>query len=119
MSDDHVTNKRNCICCGTVMAYGWALTCPACVTNQKLEEQNQILLNANPGRSGITSYSSGNDSFGIGSILFVMFLGWVAIGFIFFPQWGIVAFAKFLWTVFLFLCACVLAIPYALFQLLF
>ena len=116
MSNFYNTNKTNCNRCGTVMAYGWVLTCPACVTNQKLEEQNRLIANSNPGRSDIPSSLPGSN--GIGSIIIGALITWIAIGFLFFPHWGIVSFAKFLWTVFVVLLAGILAIPYALFQML-
>lgn len=116
MSNFYNTNKTNCNRCGTVIAYGWVLTCPACVTNQRLEEQNRLISNASPGRSSISS-SPGTGP--IGSVIIGALITWITIGFLFFPHWGIVSFAKFLWTVFVVLLAGVLAIPYALFQLLF
>ena len=117
MSNFYNTNKTNCNRCGTVMAYGWVLTCPACVTNQKLEEQNRLIANSNPSRSDISSSLPGSN--GIGSVIVGALIVWITIGFLFFPHWGIVSFAKFLWTVFVVLLAGILAIPYALFQLLF
>lgn len=119
MSNFYNTNKTNCNRCGTVMAYGWILTCPACVTNQRLEEQNRLISNAYSGKSSMSSSVPNTASSGIGSIVIGALLTWITIGFLFFPHWGIVSFAKLLWTVFLVLLACVLAIPYALFQMLF
>jgi hypothetical protein len=42
-NNNYVDHKTNCNRCGTVMVSGWTLTCPACLTNEKLQQQNRIL----------------------------------------------------------------------------
>jgi hypothetical protein len=123
--DNYVDHKRNCNRCGTVMIQGWSLTCPACITNEKLEEQNRILSQQSSG-----GYSVGGGGFGGGYsdtapppyalyIVFSAIFLWILIGFLFFPHWGIVTFVSFLWTVFKLIISMALAIPLALYWMLF
>ena len=124
-NNNYVDHKTNCNRCGTVMISGWVLTCPACLTNEKLEEQNRILSQQSSG-----GYSVGGGGFGGGYsdtapppyalyIFFTAIFLWILIGFLFFSHWGIVTFVKFVGTVFLVLGAFLLAIPLFLWEVLF
>ena len=122
-NNNYVDHKTNCNRCGTVMVSGWTLTCPACLTNEKLEEQNRILSQQASGEGGGGGYGgSVSDTAPPAYALYVVFSAiflWILIGFLFFPHWGIVTFVKFVGTVFLVLGAFLLAIPVFLWEVLF
>jgi hypothetical protein len=124
-NNNYVNYKTNCNRCGTVMVSGWTLTCPACLTNEKLEQQNRILSQQASG-----GYSAGGGGFGGGHsdtapppyalyIVFAAIFLWILIGFLFFPHWGIVTFVSFLWTLAKLFIAFFLAIPLFLWEVLF
>jgi hypothetical protein len=125
MSEDnnnYVKLKSNCNQCGAVMTYGWTLTCAACQTNNKLDEQNKLLAK---------QVSVGGGGFGGGSgfdtdpppwplyIALLILVAVIVIGFLFFPHWGIVTFVKFLWTLAKLFIAFFLVIPLFLWEILF
>lgn len=115
-NNNYLDHKTNCNRCGTVMSSGWTLTCPACLTNKKLEQQNRIL-------SQQASYGgSGGDTDPPAYALYIVFAAlflWILVGFLFFPHWGIVTFVGFLWLLVKVWVVFALTIPYFLWQVLF
>ena len=123
MSEDnnnYVKLKSNCNQCGTVMTYGWTLTCAACQTNKLLVQQNKLL--AQQAAAGGGGLSGGFDTDPPPWALYIALLILIAvivIGFVFFPHWGIVTFVKFLWTLAKLFIAFFLVIPIFLWEVLF
>jgi hypothetical protein len=123
MSEDnnnYVKLKSNCNQCGTVMTYGWTLTCAACQTNKLLVQQNKLL--AQQAAAGGGGLSGGFDTDPPPWALYIALLILIAvivIGFVFFPHWGIVTFVKFLWTLAKLFIAFFLVIPLFLWKVLF
>jgi hypothetical protein len=120
-NDNYVQNKTNCNRCGAVITQGWTLTCAACQTNEKLDQQNKLLaqqLAATGGSGGGGGFDTDPPPWPIYIALLALIL-WIVTGFLFFPHWGIVTFVKFLWTVFLVIGAFALAIPLFLWEILF
>ena len=123
MSEDnnnYVKLKSNCNQCGTVMTYGWTLTCAACQTNKLLVQQNTLL--AQQAAAGGGGLSGGFDTDPPPWALYIALLILIAvivIGFVFFPHWGIVTFVKFLWTLAKLFIAFFLVIPIFLWEVLF
>jgi hypothetical protein len=124
MSEDnnnYVKLKSNCNQCGAVMTYGWTLTCPACQTNNKLDQQNKLLAQqvaAGGGGFGGGGYDTDPPPWPIYIALLALIL-WIVTGFLFFPEWGIVTFVKFLWTLAKLFIAFFLAVPLFLWEVLF
>lgn len=119
MNNNYVDTKRNCNRCGTIMTSGWSLTCPACITNEKLEEQNKILSQSVPSSGSGGSYSSVESGWTFGRVLVLALFIWIVIGFLFFPHWGIVTFVKFVGTVLFLIGSMVFVIPLFLWEVLF
>jgi hypothetical protein len=120
-NNNYVRYKSNCNQCGAVMTYGWTLTCAACQTNNKLDEQNKLIAQ---------QVSVGGGGFGRGGfdttpppwpiyIALLILVAVIVIGFLFFPHWGIVTFVKFLWTLAKLFIAFFLAVPLFLWHVLF
>ena len=126
MSEDNNNNyvklKSNCNQCGTVMTYGWTLTCAACQTNNKLDQQNKLIAQqasaVGGGGFGGGGFDTDPPPWPIYIALLALIL-WIVIGFLFFPHWGIVTFVMFLWTLAKLFIAFFLVIPIFLWEILF
>jgi hypothetical protein len=122
MSEDnnnYVKLKSNCNQCGTVMTYGWTLTCAACQTNKLLVQQNKLLAQQAAGGGGLSGgFDTDPPPWALYIALLILIVV-IVIGFVFFPHWGIVTFVKFLWTLAKLFIAFFLVIPLFLWKVLF